>query len=586
MTHKTPIATPLWLCDENGNPLDEGQKKLAVSVGQNLLIVAGPGSGKTRVLVSHYLHLLMERRDWDVHNIAAITFTEKAAAEMKTRVQKILLNVVQKSHDQQDRERARYLLDSLGHAQVQTIHSFCADLLRQHALQLGLDPSFTGLDETAANLLKSEVTDSFLIKVLDDSFDPLHDAVRFIVENWSYEKTSRILQHLLKIRAYLHSVGSDGDLRIIVDELDRPGVRDYWKQCYTAVERHYDQEKWRRNCLDFDDLLIKTWNLLQDDGVRDRIRSQYRYILVDELQDVDALQMEIIKSLCGWDEGRVSFFGVGDPMQSIYRFRGAMVEKLRSLEEEFRQRRWACQMKRNYRSSDKIVRFLNYLFSRLFQERAEVVGQTAVRSDRLSPPVTITVYRGTKSRTEVLRREAWAIAQTIRKIVSGNSSEDRRTHFRDIAVLLRDTRHINVLTDVFREAAIPYHVLSGYGFFETQEIKDLITFLEAISEPDNDLAAAAFLRSPFVGISDPTLLLLRQKGLLNWQAVVGTEEWKSEQLSEISSAEAKRLNWGKYLLREGAKRLDQGAVRVLEWLLEETEYEAILTALPHGKQAL
>ncbi|MCS7253423.1 MAG: UvrD-helicase domain-containing protein [Armatimonadota bacterium] len=145
-----------WLCDENGKPLDEWQRNLAESDDAHLLINACPGSGKTRVLVAHYLHLLMTKAEWDVGAVVAITFTKKAAAEMKERIGKVLQHI---AHEVKEawRRRARQLLDHLPEAPIGTIHSFCARLLRRFAIEANLAPSFQVLGDLQASILRRQV---------------------------------------------------------------------------------------------------------------------------------------------------------------------------------------------------------------------------------------------------------------------------------------------------------------------------------------------------------------------------------------------------------------------------------------------
>ncbi|MFA0772672.1 MAG: hypothetical protein KEFWMYNX_000681 [Candidatus Fervidibacter sp.] len=573
MSQKVP-----WLED-----LDDEQRELAATTENcHQLINAGPGSGKTRVLVAHYLHLLMVRDDWDVDAVVAITFTEKAAAEMRERIGEKLRQIVQDAPEERWRRRAHALLDRLPEAPIGTIHSFCARLLRTFALDARLDPNFVILDDLQAQTLRQSVSERWLWEKWQSDGD-----AQIVVAYWGFERAVELLSGLLTHRLLLEPRKAKGEpLLCQASPLSEP--EEALRRCYEKIVAAYEQAETERNVLDFDDLLLRTWRLLREnETVRRRLRQRHRRLLVDELQDTDRVQVDILRLICGWDEGEsgVWFFGVGDSQQSIYAFRNADVSVFNELWETMSQRHnWRChRLRRNYRSVKPLVALTNHAFERIFvvsesdasltqRFRTRFQRMESVRQDLPVPmPVEIVLLKAPKTdKWQRLRLEAEWIAQRIRQL-----RDDEGVQPSDIAILLRELTHITVFEDALRRHALPYHVIAGYGFFETMEARDLLTFLQVLAEPDDFVALAAWLRSPMVGVSDETLWALSERG------------WDLD--GEVALPESQRtmLRRAKELLNQARERAERESVRaLLEWLLKETRYEVLAAALPQGRQRL
>ncbi len=577
-----------WLCDEEGNPLDERQIELAVSDDANLIINAGPGSGKTRVLVARYLHLLMARKDWDIESVVAITFTEKAAAEMKERISRVLLRVRRVEESSEWRERASEILEHLPEAPIGTIHSFCARLLRRFALDAGVDPSFRILDELEAQTLRRKVCERWLWQNISS-----HDAQK-VVGHWGFDQAAELLSRMLELRLLIEYRKAKGE-PIICRIGDLTDAEEALERCYEGFAKAYDDEKAKINALDYDDLLLRVWKLLQaNETVRKQIRAIHRRILVDELQDTDRVQVEILRLICGWDEREPSgilFFGVGDSQQSIYGFRNADVSVFNELWKMaanlYGWRR--AHLDKNYRSVPSIVSLTNFAFERIFavSEKTDEVEQRVrmplqcmkpVRTEtENSSPVELAFFKvtGKLSKWQKLRLEADWIAKRISEL------HEEGFAYRDIAVLLRELVNSAVYEDALRRRGIPYHIVTGYGFFETMEARDLLTFLQVLSEPDNDLALASWLRSPVVGVSDETLF--RVFG----QNSPPSHNPLEDIPNDLPNSEQEKLQRAKKLLEEAKEKIDILSVReLLEWIIRETSYDAITAALPQGRQRL
>jgi len=574
MSQKVP-----WLED-----LDDEQRELAATTENcHQLINAGPGSGKTRVLVAHYLHLLMVRDDWDVDAVVAITFTEKAAAEMRERIGEKLRQIVQDAPEERWRRRAHALLDRLPEAPIGTIHSFCARLLRTFALDARLDPNFVILDDLQAQTLRQSVSERWLWEKWQSDED-----AQIVVAHWGFERAVELLSGLLAHRLLLEPRKAKGEPLLCQKASSLSEPEEALQRCYEKIVAAYKQAETERNALDFDDLLLRTWRLLcENETVRRHIRQRHRRLLVDELQDTDRVQVDILRLICGWDEGEsgVWFFGVGDSQQSIYAFRNADVSVFNELWETMsRRHNWRChRLRRNYRSVKPLVALTNHAFERIFvvsesdaslaqRFRTRFQRMESVRQDLPVPmPVEIVLLKAPKTdKWQRLRLEAEWIAQRIRRL-----RDDEGVPPSDIAILLRELTHITVFEDALRRHAIPYHVIAGYGFFETMEARDLLTFLQVLAEPDDFVALAAWLRSPMVGVSDETLWALSERG------------WDLDGEVALPESERTKLCRAKELLNQARERAERESVRaLLEWLLKETRYEVLAAALPQGRQRL
>jgi len=568
-----------WLTD-----LDEKQREIVtITENRHQLINAGPGSGKTRVLVAHYLHLLMMNSDWAVDSVVAITFTEKAATEMRERIGEKLRKLVHDAPKNKWRKRARELLDCLPEAPIGTIHSFCARLLRTFALEAGLDPSFTILDELQAQTLRQSVSERWLWEALQTDED-----AQQVVAYWGFEKAVELLTELLNRRLLIEHRRANGE-PLLYNKMKQLGdPEEALQRCYEKIACAYKREESERNALDYDDLLLRTWRLLcENETVRKHVRQRYKRLLVDELQDTDRIQMKIFRLICGWDEGEsensVLFFGVGDSQQSIYAFRNADVSVFNELWEK-RQADWHChRLDRNYRSVKPLVALTNHAFERIFVTsesdatatqlfRTRFQRMESVRDDlpKYAPVEIALLPASGGNKWQRLRREAQWVAKRIRELC-----ENEGIKYSDIAILLKELIHVTIFEDALRRCDIPYHVIAGYGFFETIEARDLLTFLQVLAEPDDDVALAAWLRSPMVGVSDETLLALSKIG------------WDLDGEVELPESERAKLHRAKELLKQARERAERDSVRsLLEWLLRETRYDALVTALPHGRQRL
>lgn len=660
------------------------QQLKSLDLNRNIIVTAGAGSGKTTVLVKKYIHILLHNPHLQVNNILAITFTDKAAAEMKDRI----FREIDKQFSKKGLQQARIfeILNQLHEPQVSTIHTFCSNILRQYPVEAMVNPDFKILDDLKlANLLNQGFNKFFteknlqnlpqtklILKALRDipiqklkSFFLNIYHKRVIIFNFlnsleastppeilhKWEKiflsyTQPIIEPIIEDQTFWQNLerlinldtsdrDSESQQKKKLAELFRkyqmtndqkmrkshsliqilqlltknnglaysriPGGKNFWGEqgimlfqklsetaaLYTPdlirfneeLESEYsqiylglgclllellksvDETKLQLNALDFDDLQIFTLRLLQKNPeIRNQIRSQYKYILVDEFQDTDLLQSRIIYLLSHDQLGKLDtnrLFIVGDPMQSIFAFRNADVrifleyqdfiakqgsEKLPitvnggrvPLDSSKQERQGVIPLMQNFRSSDNLIRFFNKTFYSLFDHHSEfdVEFQKLETARENIPSQESQVYidlfiNMSDENFHPIEIQAHQIAQYIIKII-GNSKFQKLTmvedktelssiDFIDIALLLRTRTYLNLFEQIFREYQIPYQTYKGVGFYQKQEIQDIYYLLRSIIYPEDNFALLTALRSDFIGLSDVTLFYLSQmKGRIYW----------------------------------------------------------------------
>ena len=444
--------------DELLKSLNEEQIKPVCDTEGAVLVLAGAGSGKTRVLTSRIAYIL-ERGLSSPQGILAITFTNKAAAEMK--------------------ERVRLVCGDVSGMWICTIHSMCVRILRMFTAEAGIKPDFSIYSETERkNIIKK------CLKELDFDDDKMLKNSKFHIAN-------------------AKMLGLEPDQYARKFEHER-NICDY-----VRVYERYEERLKQNNALDFDDLLLYARRLLRADGeVRDYLSDRFKYVLVDEFQDTNAVQYDIIKLLSG---RHGNLFCVGDDDQSIYGWRGAEIENILKFDKDFPEAK-VYKLERNYRSTGSILKLANEIIKNnagrrgktLWTDEAEgVKPQYFAAEDELS--------------------EALFAARTINDLVLTGGYK-----FSDFAILMR----INALTRSFEQEFnkynIPYKVFGGLKFFERKEIKDVLAYLRLIANPYDDEALSRIINVPRRGIGARTLETMdayaKERGLSLYDAVLDCDE--------------------------------------------------------------
>lgn len=423
--------------DEILEQLNEEQIKPVMQTEGAVLVLAGAGSGKTRVLTSRIAYIV-EEKGVPAEGILAITFTNKAANEMKERLSRIV---------------------DVSRSWVCTIHSMCVRILRTYAESAGIQQNFSIYSETERNNI---VKKSFQECDFDD--EKLLKSVKYHIGN------AKMLG--FDPDRYAEEISGDCDAEQV-----------------TKVYRRYQKHLRENNALDFDDLLNETRNLLKRDAeAREYLGGRFRYILVDEFQDTNAVQYEIIRLLASVHG---NLFAVGDDDQSIYGWRGAKIENILHFEKDFKDAK-VFKLERNYRSTKNILTIANTVIQRNGRRKSKTLWTDKEEGS------TPKVYEA-----EEESGEARYIARTISALMREGYQ------YSDFAVLMR----LNALTRSFEQEftgdGIPYKVFGGFKFFERKEIKDLLAYLRLVNNPFDSEAALRIINFPKRGIGAKTVETLQ-----------------------------------------------------------------------------
>jgi DNA helicase-2/ATP-dependent DNA helicase PcrA len=445
--------------------LNPQQQKAVIHEGAPLLVVAGAGSGKTRVLTRRIAYL-MAARGVKPYEILAITFTNKAAGEMKERVTE-LVGPIAKS------------------MWVSTFHSACVRLLRQEIERLGYSSTFSIYDSADSQKLISRVMESL-------NLDPKRYPARQFQSLISNAKNE--LQ-----TPYQYLSAAQNQFETIVADV------------YTLYEKRLKQA----NALDFDDLIMKTVQVLQQfPETKARFRSRFRHILVDEYQDTNHAQYMLVKELTG-SEGDgfpvAELCVVGDADQSIYGFRGATIRNILQFEVDYPSAATVL-LEQNYRSTQNILNAANAVITQNESRKEKNLWSDAGAGAPLVGYVAESEYD-----------EAEFVKSEIRSLQDMGHSNPG-----DTAVFYRTNAQSRIFEEIFMRAAIPYKVVGGLRFYERKEVKDLLAYLRVLANPDDEVSLRRIINFPKRGIGDRALeeveLFADAQGISFWQALLRVTE--------------------------------------------------------------
>ena len=416
--------------------LNEPQREAVYHTDGPLLILAGAGSGKTRVL-THRIAYLIEERNVNPWNILAITFTNKAAGEMRERVDSLV----------------GFGSESIW---VSTFHSMCVRILRRFIDRLGYDNRFTIYDTDDQKTLMKEVC-----------------------------KKVAIDTKVFKERSLMSAISSAKNELILPDEFELNAGGDFAKLKIAKVYREYEAQLKANNALDFDDLLVKTVQLLQTQpDVLENYQERFRYIMVDEYQDTNTVQFQLVRLLAGKYR---NLCVMGDDDQSIYKFRGANIRNILDFEHEFSD---ACVIKleQNYRSTGNILNAANRVIANNKGRKEKTLWTANGEGELVHLRQFDTGYD-----------EADFIAEDIKKEVRAGAS------YNDHAVLYRTNAQSRLLEEKFVAMNVPYKIVGGVNFYARREIKDLLAYLKTIDNGMDDIAVRRIINVPKRGIGLTTI---------------------------------------------------------------------------------
>ncbi|MGP2435816.1 DNA helicase PcrA [Streptomyces sp. JW3] len=505
--------------------LNENQRAAVTHAGSPLLIVAGAGSGKTRVLTHRIAHLLGERR---VHpgQILAITFTNKAAGEMKERVEQLV----------GPRANAMW---------VMTFHSACVRILRRESKQLGFTSSFSIYDAADSKRLMALVC-------RDLDLDPK----RFPPKSFS-AKISNLKNELIDEEDFAAQAGD--------------GFEKTLAQAYAMYQARLREA----NALDFDDLIMTTVNLLRAfPDVAEHYRRRFRHVLVDEYQDTNHAQYALVRELVGTGvhdedvppgEGEVppaELCVVGDADQSIYAFRGATIRNILQFEEDYPDAT-TILLEQNYRSTQTILSAANAVIERNESRRPKNLWTNAGAGAQITGYVADTEHD-----------EAQFVADEIDRLTDAGEAKAG-----DVAVFYRTNAQSRVFEEIFIRTGLPYKVVGGVRFYERKEVRDVLAYLRVLANPEDSVPLRRILNVPKRGIGDRAEAMidaLAQREKISFpQALRRVDE--AYGMAARSTNAVKRFNT---LMEDLRTIVESGAgpATVLEAILERTGYLAELQA--------
>ena len=444
--------------------LNPAQRAAVEAYDSASLIIAGAGSGKTRVLTSRIAYMI--QKGIKPKNILATTFTNKAAQEMRERIVKMI-----PEHLTEGQAR---------HIWMGTFHSIFARILRTDAERIGFPTNFTIYDASdARNLIKTIVKE---LNLADDKYKP----------NTIASRISQAKNALVTPGAYLaNSAHATEDRRAQIPE-------------FGNIYNLYCQRCKHNGAMDFDDLLLQTNILLRDcPDVLARYQEQFKYILVDEYQDTNYAQYIIVRRL-SQHHGKVCV--VGDDAQSIYSFRGAKIENILSFQRDYPEAK-VFKLEQNYRSTRTIVEAANSVIvhnSRRMEKRCFSEGDEGEK------------IRVLKAYTD--REEAELVVQDLRDKVRATGDA-----WNEAAILYRTNNQSQALEESLRRRGIPYRIYKGASFYDRKEIKDMLAYIRLVVNPRDDEAFRRIVNYPVRGIGDTTVLRIAQlaaeRGVSMWEAV-------------------------------------------------------------------
>lgn len=448
------------------NDLNEAQRAAVEYIDGPSLVIAGAGSGKTRVLTYKIAYLLSQgMKPW---SIMALTFTNKAAREMKERIGKLVGN------------------DLAQHLYMGTFHSIFSRILRAEAEHIGFNNNFTIYDESdSRSLIKAIVKEMGLD---DKKYKPT--AV--------HAKISMAKNNLMSAAAY------DSDAAIF-EQNKRAQMPEVGKIFVTYVQRCK-----QANAMDFDDLLTLTYQLFREhEDIRHKYAARFDYVLVDEYQDTNHVQMSIVMQLCQ-EKQRVC--AVGDDSQSIYSFRGANIDNILNYQRQFQGTR-LFKLEQNYRSTQTIVEAANSLIKHNRNQIPKDVFSENAKGEKIQ-------YKPAYSDKE----EAAIVAKDVKRIRREDGCQ-----YSDFAILYRTNAQSRSFEEEFRKQGIPYRIYGGLSFYQRKEIKDIIAYFRLVANPDDEEAIKRIINYPARGIGATTVLKIadcaHQNQVSFWEVIGAPERY-------------------------------------------------------------
>lgn len=495
--------------------LNSSQREAVTYIDGPSLVIAGAGSGKTRVLTCKIVYLL--QKGWNPSSILALTFTNKAAREMRERIASMV-------------EPAQ-----ASHLWMGTFHSVFYRILRTEAAALGFKPSFTIYDTSdSKSLVKNIIKD---MNLDEKQYKP--SSVLAVI--------SKAKNRLVRPEDYMRS--SECMRADALMNMPSLGLiyKEYCHRCRLS------------NAMDFDDLLLYTYLLFRDHPeICERYQNRFSYLLVDEYQDTNYAQHAIIWQLAG---GHQRICVVGDDAQSIYSFRGAEIENILGFTKQYNQVN-LFKLEQNYRSTQVIVQAANSLIK---HNRRQIEKDVFSRNDYGEAVQVISAYSDLEEGELVSRR----IEHLVRS---------RNMQYADFAILYRTNAQSRIFEEVFRKKSMPYRIYGGLSFYQRKEIKDIIAYFRVLVNPEDDEALKRIINYPARGIGQTTLEKLRQAALEAQISMWSVLNNLSEHLPALNKGTVGKLLSFRALIESYQARIhEENALVVADGLIKDSGIARDLT---------
>ena len=495
------------------NKLNPEQLKAVMTTDGPLLILAGAGSGKTRVL-THRIAYIISEKGVQPRNILAVTFTNKAAGEM--------------------RERVKHILGAVGdRVWVSTFHSACVRILRNNITKLGYGENFVIYDDREQlGVIKGAMA---ALNINEKLFAPKAIAGRI----------DQAKNHLLNSASYAAM------------------AKDFFSERAAKVYAAYEEEMRKNNALDFNDLIMLTVRLFNEHpDILKSYQEQLRYIMVDEYQDTNHAQYKLIKMLAS---GHRNLCVVGDDDQSIYAWRGADISNILDFEKDYKDA-VVIRLEQNYRSTNNIIKAAGEVVRRNTGRK----GKTLWTDNPDGEPIS---YYSARDEHD----EAGFVTREVEKLKVGAFSETP-LQYKDFAVFYRTNAQSRVMEDRLMRDGIPYTIVGGMRFYDRAEIKDILAYLKVIANPSDSIGLKRIINVPVRGIGDATVDKVEGhaagRGITLYEAIgeVVSGQWSvaSESLSKGPKLKLKSFYEMMERLRKEAERA--GIARLAQMILDETGY--------------
>lgn len=663
----------------------------AIDFKKHISLVANAGSGKTHVLVNRFVEIYLNE-EIDINEIVAITFTDKAAGELKRKISTFVNEKIESESDNVKKQKLIKLKSELVEANISTIHSFCKNLLNEYSTEAEIDASFTLVDESSAQELKEisveEMLQTYLLdetqsvdlkklirifgsknnlreelinsldkrKTIENLYENFYQYDEEIISNWFdknydelftkyFEDTiNKFIDSIKVVNKIVLSIKPDNKIanevaillnkeietlqkkieflisvkekvftknpiklltrgysNVIKDELiEIIFINSQVKDLYEVISYHdkklyhkrlaligkllinllfeinknYTQKKKQKSYLDFEDLLLLTKKILQNEEVQKSLQNKYKFIMIDEYQDTNAIQYEIIMPILE-DLKKGNLFVVGDEKQSIYAFRDAELEVFELTKNKIgnENRNGLLFLPHSFRMQSRLILFINQLFEKLFDNpkkdfnEVEYKKLISTKDDLSKGKVGILIAEEDKN-----VHEETLVSKKILEIIRNNNQYT----FRDFAILCRKRKSFKKLEIEFVKHKIPFTIVGGKGFYQQQTIYDIYNFLSFILNPNDDTSLVGVLRSPLFNYSDLDIFNISQS--------VGNTFY--EKLKSYSKAEDNHLNTIDILEKNIKYSKSLSIEKIIRNILIDTQYWSFISSKENSEQEI